>query len=598
MRIIVNGKDAVLKKGTSFELVSENRAFTDADSYSFSISFPLKGCQENIDIFGFLHRNDSQILNSLFDCEIIDSSFNKVGTLTVTEISEIELKAQFLEGRSSLNLKNPFEEIYINSLDLRGPETTDKTVIPPLEAWKSIDEGHDYVALPWVNNHTGNVQNDIIYSNGEYSWAENPSGLSWQPYLIFITKQIFNCIGYSFDLSKWENHQSFKYLLICNSIPFAWKISNFSAILPKWTINEFLKELELFMGAEFDIDHKKRHIEFSFSTDVIKALTPVKIDKLLDSFSTEIDDESMVDYVATSTFKFKDGAHNMSKYYSADWFVEYYKNDIVYYDTLDDLLSDSYFLKFHLADYEMVGNTWGPTKDEINKFHFFNSLFYVKNIDTYFVVSAYKTGTADARPWVASYLLPINSFNPIGSSIDENTPEIELNLVPVCIDEADLDTFGFCMFLNPGSLDTSYETSAYWQANSYPLQIIKEGEKSKPESFYDLIFLAFWDGTNIQPGGYPIPFVDNIFVRSDWTYSYNESFSLRLNRLGAAPLRDLAQINPKQKYQFSFFSDTIPNVRSVFFIDGKKYLCEKITATFSENGMSQLLKGSFYRIID
>lgn len=32
------------------------------------------------------------------------------------------------------------------------------------------------------------------------------------------------------------------------------------------------------------------------------------------------------------------------------------------------------------------------------------------------------------------------------------------------------------------------------------------------------------------------------------------------------------------------------SVRSVFHIKGKHYLCKKITATFTENGMSQLLK--------
>ena len=37
------------------------------------------------------------------------------------------------------------------------------------------------------------------------------------------------------------------------------------------------------------------------------------------------------------------------------------------------------------------------------------------------------------------------------------------------------------------------------------------------------------------------------------------------------------------------------DVRSVFHIRGKRYICEKITATFTEkNGMSQLLKGVFY----
>jgi hypothetical protein len=41
----------------------------------------------------------------------------------------------------------------------------------------------------------------------------------------------------------------------------------------------------------------------------------------------------------------------------------------------------------------------------------------------------------------------------------------------------------------------------------------------------------------------------------------------------------------------------IPDVKSIFYIHGKKYLAEKITATFTENGMSQLVKMVAYRII-
>ena len=52
MEIIVNGTLAVLKAGSSFQYVSENRAFTDAEGYSLSISFPIKDCPRNIQIFG------------------------------------------------------------------------------------------------------------------------------------------------------------------------------------------------------------------------------------------------------------------------------------------------------------------------------------------------------------------------------------------------------------------------------------------------------------------------------------------------------------------------------------------------------------------
>ena len=58
MEIIINGKQAYLKKNTSFDFIFENRLFTGSDSYTLSITFPLRGCQRNIDIFGHIHRAD------------------------------------------------------------------------------------------------------------------------------------------------------------------------------------------------------------------------------------------------------------------------------------------------------------------------------------------------------------------------------------------------------------------------------------------------------------------------------------------------------------------------------------------------------------
>ena len=52
MEIYVDHKLAVLKKGTSFDFVSENRYFSGADSYSLTITFPLAGCVQNLAIFG------------------------------------------------------------------------------------------------------------------------------------------------------------------------------------------------------------------------------------------------------------------------------------------------------------------------------------------------------------------------------------------------------------------------------------------------------------------------------------------------------------------------------------------------------------------
>ena len=90
--------------------------------------------------------------------------------------------------------------------------------------------------------------------------------------------------------------------------------------------------------------------------------------------------------------------------------------------------------------------------------------------------------------------------------------------------------------------------------------------------------------------------VDKVQIYDDFTSS-KCTYSMRLE---APTGRDkyTYDIDNKKKYTFSFLSDKIPDPRAIYYIDGREYICEKITATFHEStGKSQLLKGVFYRII-
>ena len=63
----IDCKQAALKKGSSIEYVSENRAFTDADDYSMEIELPLADCPQNIAIFGLITRKDIDTEEIFFD---------------------------------------------------------------------------------------------------------------------------------------------------------------------------------------------------------------------------------------------------------------------------------------------------------------------------------------------------------------------------------------------------------------------------------------------------------------------------------------------------------------------------------------------------
>lgn len=88
--------------------------------------------------------------------------------------------------------------------------------------------------------------------------------------------------------------------------------------------------------------------------------------------------------------------------------------------------------------------------------------------------------------------------------------------------------------------------------------------------------------------------MEDVVIRPDWSGYFHPHFSLRLNDRLANRFGMALPIEPTQKTTFKFLADKVPDVRAPFIIRGKRYVCEKLTATFTESGMSQLIKGVFY----
>ena len=168
MKIVINGKLAALQENTSFDYVADNRLFSGSDGYSLTITFPLRGCAQNLSIFGHINRADVVAKKVIFDCQIFDNALSISGSIVVTEISQAEVKTQFLEGRSEVNFDSTFDDIYINELDLGSPTAISTSAITPMRAWNDGFYNLSFVALPWVNDASGNIQNCTKYEGGSY----------------------------------------------------------------------------------------------------------------------------------------------------------------------------------------------------------------------------------------------------------------------------------------------------------------------------------------------------------------------------------------------------------------------------------------------
>ncbi len=609
MQIIIDGKEAVLKQGSSFDFIAENRLFSGSDAYTLSISFPLRDCQQNIDIFGWMHRSELPIDDYVFDCEIRDGAFSRFGTLTIVEISDIDIKGQFLEGRSEQNFSKKFDETYINELDLGHYPSGLPSAISPENAWDPKYTNYEAVALPWVSADSGMPHNFADYdaSSKKYTWTQDVNALSWQPYLLHIVRKICDAVGYTYDFSEWENDMMLRTLLICNTLPDAWEVSGYARALPHWTIDEFFEKLELFMRGEFKIDHRACHISFQFTHKMLKETEAVRIERVVDEFSSSVDTEgNRCEYLEAKAFKFADQPLPIWKYWSCDWFFKNLKDsDVKYYESRYDMEQDN---KAWMTYNDKDGNHRNPAGSNVGKvLSCFGVYFILRNVSR-------KEDGKDAfnQPYYTYTRIfqPINEFGPyVPPGADPEDAE-ELEFVPCCVDFTE-EKYGNVIYLSFSSFDESAPQTAdpldssniaymlyRWQGEFQKTglqNMIEAGETDAPAEYYNVINLGLYNGYH-KPG-WVCPIVSTYFggeiIDGAWFGS-----TLRINEGDDPRWTPYHQIDRTRKVTFKFLADDIPDPRAVFYIKGRRYICEKITATFAEDGMSQLLKGEFWPLLD
>ncbi|MBQ8466542.1 MAG: hypothetical protein IJ546_02470 [Prevotella sp.] len=657
MEITINGQLAVLKKNTSFEYISENSLFTGSDSYTLTITFPLKDCPQNIRIFGHIHRQDVEKNKVVFDCEIRDKTFYKAGIITVTNISEVEVKTQFLEGRSEQNFDDSFDDVFLNQLNL-GYAPAEKRVPannPPYTLWGFDADNPTYVALPWVNNTSGNLQNAVTCDiNASYSWTRTNFEITFQPYLLYILNKICEVMGYTGDFTAIRN-TNYRYLLICNTLPSTWGAHNFAIALPHWSLTEFFEQLEYFLAGEFIINHKAKTIVFRFNDDVSLSTAEVMIDKVVNKYSVDVSKETKSEYIGYKNLMYAENDNRLWAFRDCQWYIDEHKDEAIVYDHFYDLVA--YAQTLELSGYERYDSPRGGYSEAYTRGYRPNSngnkLFYARDIDTYFIMWCYKAvflrsdhieSTGKTYNWYQYYnrLEPINQFGKF--VVDKEAEDIELHFVPAWIDDTD-EELGPCLFLECGEMgsavswtgetdeggnttggvntnssgnfgwsrrstsgavstgvprnrsemdETDYNDGAL--AQGYTAKAIAKGEIDKSDAYFDCIYMGYWDQTIRQFGYLPHPTIDTIEAKAPFNFNY-APYSMRLKDIDIAQSGLVKNIDPKKKYKFSFMADEIPDPRAIFFIEGRKYVCEKITATFHEDtGKSQLLTGDFYLV--
>lgn len=608
MRLIIDGRVAVLKEGSTFDYVSENRAFSDADGYSFSITLPLAGCAVNREIFGWLDRKDADSREVMLDASILDRDLSLHGVVTVMEANRSEIKVQFLEGRSVQNFATTFDDIYINDMGLPVSPYGDWIgAVDPAEQLKPygatryragvpVSGYTGVVSLPWINDNTGTMLNEVVVTDGELKWSDGVKAVGYvsnQVYLIALTRWLFESAGYSCDLSAWEESDD-RYLLCCNSLPGAWEIADIARALPRWSLTRYVEELEKLLVAEFDIDHKARSVSMRFCAGLAEPHGVVLIDRVVDSFSAEVGyDGQLTEYRGMSGVRYSSPGYDSWSRDNCGWLIDTLRKQERYFKEFDSYAAMIEWLRPFFPGSPHPSKALWLGDDDAVAYEPSKKLMYCRAEDAYYLYVIEKA-FGDYR-WMV--LTQINRFADLPGEDGEDGDWVELDMVPVCVLETD-DTHGRCMFLKPSEFNESSVTDADGVKQPYAYSALLMGQKEERPEYYSKIFVGYWDGSPLKSPAVrdlaPVTFVNPVV---DGRPAPDSRYSLALRDRQRAYFSGI-RINRRERVKFSWLADGIPDVRAVFHIAGKRYLCEKITATFSERGMSQLLKGEFFPVVD
>lgn len=602
MKILVNGREAVLKANASFEYVSENPLFTEAEDYTMEIPFPMKDCPQNISIFGPLHVKGVDISKVSFPCEIQTDAFVKSGILTITSVSDTEVKGQFLEGMSQQNFASSLPDVYLTDLDFSQWDAIYLDEINEAE-WAAIptwDSTSQSIILPTISRLK-----------------------SYRIYLHHLIKLVANAIGYSIDMDVLLGISMFQHIVVANARRYLVLGRNsyerpLHLSLPHWTIKEFFNQIALFFGCIVSVQNK--HIAF-ISCKALLSPTYTTVIDVLDDFTIECQ-KSDSKYRGNQSIKLPDDC-NPDKI-----------------NACQDALTNKFIPHYNISSADLfriiqTASLGGPDYDTavsvLDRWYGLVQcyLYYITDKDWWVIVSKHvEEGEFDDDGNV-----PVGVYQIVEVINQYNTSEdgIEVKVCPCIVEGMVQSSPRYEEFYNnipsvPVPESDPDEMTIGSGTNSRKLTPAKEvlaaGKKGEDEMYFDKLFLVIYQNGKCYTKKWE-PIVDKATATLYSTdgdgnvveekvtdedgnvkyYFYATGFAQNAYTLSPAseaiqPLASLPKVDETKLYRYKFLAKTLPSPTSVFLIKGKRYACLKLTAQITVKGMSELVEGEFYEIID
>lgn len=566
--VYIDGILAVLGADFSATVKHENSFLTKNGEYTYDVQLPLDNAV-NAQLYGFLNRlNKKEIIKTGRSARFIAN--NRLycnGTEIITDWDNDSVKIQITSGNSELNY-------FINSTKLISTLNLGSANVPSSASLtgdflSKIYPETEFILSPLIINGETKVN---MWNRRERTGKLEPLAdgkYIAQPYLCAIVRKIITSLGYTINKDELSESR-WKYIVICHGVD----TTEYAKMLPGWTVADFMGQVEKLLNICFIVNQRDKTVDIMFEASFYSSQTMVHLANVTDDYDVEQTDDEEESHT-TANIGYKLPSENY-------WYRRRLPAEI------KKITTEVKCPNYSSVVYYNVNNT--PTGKEI--------LINSTNGYKYIINSA---GDAEKS----------DQWCDLIRNADKESLDIELEFIPVMLGDRDTYTFYYAhlngedypqqYYYLPARITTSEYTTPqeYNTLNEY-LDNGSYGDSSESKS---TVYLGFYTGTKSTFNSlqYPLIYNDTVaecreqFIMNQYNTAINgESF--RLSVIGAELYGGEYAIDKNKNYEFQCWDPNVYDVRKIFEIRNKRYVCEYIEYKLDRNGRNSNFKGVFHPI--
>lgn len=569
-RLFIDGQEVVLSENFELELITENPYFTRNGEYTYDIDIDLRDAH-NRSIYQNINRSDVTKGIKNRKATLMSGALEIIsGMEVVLSIENYTAKIQIVAGNSQLNYEGG--DTNIRSMLLDGISMSSQEAVNTL-----FGNFSEYkVVYPPIVNYTESNGDMSILNNvqvGEDISFTDVENISPQYYLLYVIENLITKLGFTKGVNELEDNPVWSRLFIVNP----YKDSILQELLPDWTINEFIEQIELFLDCIISIDKVNGRFNIISLNKYFENQDIVYLDNVIDDSV-----EKTFDVDTNYAFAYK--------------YVSY------------DLPSDKYYNYLKLKDgvRENCAIVSSPEWDDFQtQYEQYYSGPYILHSDDYgldYVVTDYSVSGETKKG-----LIIVDRFKDAGDL--DSRDKSSFQIVPAEIEKISIySVTGGRYLIGPAvkKLKTDPGSNAI-----NDLINSSEVKSDIPDKLYVGIYYgiqkALNRGPNEFPGEYwdkmPMGSNDRYFIQEPTTLGGNQAiltlpdYTITLdgdNGLFNRIYKNKREIDTSVEYTFQFLTNTVYKLDRIFVIRNKRYYCKEIRYKITPKGMDKIAEGVFY----